>query len=488
MPIVSFDKWLPDRPAIRAPHLRDAKNCLPTLEAYGPLRTPNPTTDALSLRCQGAFSARDVDGNAMMFAGDQSKLYKLIGGSWTDFSRVAGYTSLSNRWRAVAYGDRLIVVNGVDEPQYLDMSGVASAFANLAGSPPAAQFVATYAEFVFLASTAAGNNILKWSGFSNSEQWSAGSNQSDEQEFVDGGRITGLVATKAVLYVFQEKCIRRVLYVGGDVIMQIDKIVDGIGCVEPNSLVFYGQRTMFLDESGFFQWDGASEPQPIGVEAVDQWFLADCQRVSWSTMSAAIDPRSKICAWGYASTGAAAGLPDSMLFYNYAVDKWSYARIDHEVLVSALSLSTSLDDLDATFPDLDVMAVSLDDSAFQGGAFYLSVFTSLHRLASFTGSTMEATFESGEFPLFDGRRARVAWLKPIVTGDTAGAATAAGGSAVRSGDAIVFQSAVAQQASGRCPQRGVNGFFCAAKIVLPAAAAWTAAIGLDFAATQAGVK
>jgi hypothetical protein len=51
---------------------------------------------------------------------------------------------------------------------------------------------------------------------------------------------------------------------------------------------------------------------------------------------------------------------------------------------------------------------------------------------------------------------------------------------VRPGDAIAFVSAVSQQASGRCPQRGANGFYHAAKVVIPAGETWTYARGIEF--------
>lgn len=490
MPLVEFGVWAPDQPVISAPHLRTAKNCVPAIGHYLPLPGLTAVSAAMTARCRGAVGVRDINGDARLYGGDSTKLYRLDGSAWTDFSRGAGYGPAvdATRWRFATYGDRLIAVNGLDEPQYLDMSTLATSFEDLAGGPPIAQFVASYGEFVFLASTNASSMLLKWSGFGDSEGWTPGTNQSDEQEFADGGRITGLVSTKAALFVFQEKCIRRVIYIGGPTILQIDKIVDGIGCVEPNSLRAYGQIMFFLDESGLFMWDGESQPQPIGVGVVDEWFLSDTARTEWDMMSAAIDPRRKVAAWSYVSTQSGGDTPDTVLLYNYAAQRFAYARFPHEFLFGGMTAGTSLDDLDADYPDIDAMTVSLDDPIFQGGAFFLAAFTTEHKLASFTGANLEATFETGSFPLLDGRRAVIEWVKPVVTGDVSGAVTAAAGAAVRSGDAITFPSGVAQQASGRCPQRGANGFYSAARIVAPAAATWTAAVGLEFKANQAGAR
>ena len=486
MPAVNFGPWLPDMAAISPePITRDAKNVRAQAGHYTPFPGLTATTDALTGACKGAVAARDQDGAAHMYAGDATKLYELESGStWTDRTRSSGgdYTlGETDRWQFATYGDRLIAVNGVDAPQYIDMSTAATNFAALGGSPGAAKYIAVYGEFVFLGNLASSTMSIKWSGIGSSTSWTAGTGQSDEQEFADGGNITGLVSTKSALYVFHEKCIRRVVYVGGDVIMQIDKIVDGIGCIAPGSLVSYGQIMFFLDESGWYQFDGETQPAPIGASKFDKWFQDDSQRAYWYKMTAAIDPRNRLVAFGYASTSSAS--PDSILLYNYATGWPSYVRQAHEVLIGAQSVFTSIDDLT---DDLDTdYSISFDDPFWQGGSFYFAAFDTTHKLASFSGSNLEATLTVGVVSLIDGMRASIEWIKPIA--DTA-AATCAGGYQVRPGDAITYASAVSQQTSGRCPQRNVNGFYHAAKVVIPAASSWTFARGVEFKAKAAGVR
>ena len=64
----------------------------------------------------------------------------------------------------------------------------------------------------------------------------------------------------------------------------------------------------------------------------------------------------------------------------------------------------------------------------------------------------------------------------------------AAGAQVKASDPIVFTSAVSQQASGRCPQRNANGFYSAAKLVIPAGETWTYASALEFDAVDAGSR
>lgn len=487
MPIVDYGPWMPDHADIgETPHLIDAKNVLAVSNHYGPLPGLTVTTGALTGVCRGNVAARDIDQAAHMYAGDATKLYELEGSTWTDRSRAVGGAyalNTNSRWRFTPYGDRLIATNGVDALQYIDMSTAATTFENLPGSPPTAKFVATYLGFVFLGALGSSGMAIKWSALDDSEEWTAGVGLSDEQEFTDGGNITGFASTKAALYVFQEKCIRRVIFVGGDVIMQIDKLVEGVGCIEPNSLTQYGQRMFFLSGEGWYQFDGETEPLPIGNDRFDKWFLDDSNRTYWYTMSVVIDPRNRVLAIGYASTNSGSGTPDSIFFFNYATGWPSYARVDHEILSGGQSVFTSIDDLTG---DVDVdYSISFDDPFWQGGQFYFAAFTTLHKLASFTGDNLEATLTLGTVPIFDGRRASVEWIKPVADST---AATCAGGAQVRPGDAITYQSQVAQQTSGRCPQRGVNGFYLSVKTVIPAAETWTYARGVEFKARQAGVR
>jgi hypothetical protein len=470
---------------VQGPNLTVASGVYARKRGYSPFPGLVESSSALASACLGAYAARDIDQAAHMFAGTDAKLYELVGLTWTDRSKVGGYgpSSDSTRWRFTAYGDRLVAVNGIDPVQYFDMSTGASAFANLAGSPPVSLFVAVLGPFLVFLSTAGNSMRVVWSGFEDSEGYTAGVNQSDFQDLTDGGRITGAVPTQNALFIFQEKCVRRMLYVGGDLIMQIDKLFDGIGCIEPNSLVAYGQIMFFLDESGWMMFDGASQPQSIGDEVFDEWFLADSARAYWYSISAAIDPGKKIVAWAYASIGSGSGTPDTILLFNYQVGKASYVRLETEFLFPGASLGVSFDDLTST--DVDAMTVSSDDPIFLGGTFYFGAFSTAHKSGAFSGDNVEATLQTGLAQLADGRRAVVEWVRPICDCD---ASTVAVSAVVRPSGSLTFNSAVSQQTSGRCPQRNANGFFHALKIAIAAGEDWTYVDGFELKARQAGVR
>jgi hypothetical protein len=480
--MIQLGPWAPDLPVVKAPHLRTAKNVLPMVEGYEPFNELTTITGALTARCIGAVSARDTDQAHHLYCGDSTKLYELEGFTWTDRSKIGGYGPAgdSTRWRFATFGDRLIATNGSDAIQYIDMSTAATTFADLPDSPPSAQFITSFGEFVVIGSLSTSGMSIKWSDFGNSEEWTAGTGESDEQEFADGGRITGLAGLD-VLYIFQEHSIRRMAYIGGPTIMQIDKLSDGVGCIEPNSLVQWGSLFFFLSEDGFYLFDG-QQTMPIGVGSFDRWFLENSSRQYWNRMSSAINPTRKLVCWAYCSASNATGVPDRILFYNWAAKKASYAVIDTEIILGAESLAISIDDLSST--DIDTLTISFDDPFFLGGAGYFAGFNTDHTLGSFAGDALEATMETGSYALAKGR-ASIEWFRPVTDSSLA---KVAGAATLIPESAPTYGASVSQQVSGRCPQRGINGNYVSAKMIIPAAASWTFSTAIDLKAREAGAR
>lgn len=476
--------WLPDRPQVREPHLRDAKGVVPALEGYEPLSSLTEQSEAITARSRGGYAARDLDGTVHIYAGDASKLYELDSdASWIDRSKAAGYTATdTTRWRFTSFGDRMLASNGIEPIQYIDMSTGATDFADLAGSPPTAKLIKSFREFVVIGDTSNSALEIRWSAINDSESWTIGTNQADKQEFPDGGYVNALGVTD-VLYVFQEKAIRRVSYVGPPLIMSIDTIEVERGCIEPGSFAQLGRLFFYLDEDGFYMFNG-QQSQPIGVEQVDEWFKADASRSYYYRMSTAIDPVKKLVVWSYASTSSSTGQPDTLLFYNWVAQKWTYARVTCEVLVASLTKGYTLEGLDAVYPNIDTMPVSLDDPTLTGGAIRFAAFTSDRKLAWFTGSAVAALLETSDQQINPMGRAMTRYVTPIA--DTT-AATIKVGVKERQGDSFSWSDAASQESSGRCPVRKSGRFF-RVRLEIPAASTWTHVNVVDVDAVQAGVR
>ena len=120
---VPFSEWMPDRPDL-AEASTVIKNAVPNIDSYRCIGALGPVSaNALDSACLGATWAQDDEGNYFYFAGNTSKLYRLSGVTFSDVSKVGGYSATS--WEFAKWDQRIIAVS-VDEPtQYFDMGASA---------------------------------------------------------------------------------------------------------------------------------------------------------------------------------------------------------------------------------------------------------------------------------------------------------------------------------------------------------------------------
>lgn len=469
--VLPFPEYRPDVAAINGGFCDLADGVIPAAMSYRPLASPTVYSDALTARCQGATAVTDNGGNAVNFAGDETKLYNLSSGSWVDVSGSAYTTPADATWRFAKFGDLVVATNGIDAPQKCDISG-AIAFSNLGGSPPAAKYIAVVRDFLVLGNVGATPDTIRWSAFNNAEGWTIGTDQSDFQQFPDGGWVQGIVGGE-VLYVFQEKSIRRGGYVGGNLIFQFDEIVQNRGLVAPGSLAKVGADIYFLDYDGFYVL-GADVVRPLGKERIDKTFFTDVNQAFLYRIQAAIDPINSLVIWAYPSINSVDGTLDKVLIYNWAIDRFSTAAIESEYIFSTLQEGYTLEQMDV-FGTLETIPFSLDSRIWTGGAISMGVFDADHKLSFLTGPSLEATIKTSEISPEAGRRVAVARTLPVV--DTADV-TVAIGSRERYADAIVFSSESSMTTSGYCPIRASGRSLCG-RLTIPAGSTWSHAEGVE---------
>ena len=482
--MIPFGAWLPDQPAIQAPHLRAAKNVVPLVKSYGPFRRLTNATTALASRPFGAGSFRDAQGATHVYAGLEDKLRELANdGTWSDRTRVSGgdyACAVTSAWRFAQFGDRCLATNFDDEVQYITMSSGATAFADLPGSPPRARHIASFRDFVVLGYTDTSAFEIAWSGFNDSEGWTAGTNQSDRQILADGGIVQGFAGSD-VLYIFQQARIRRMQYVGPPVIMQIDPLTEALGCTAPGSIADFGGGAAFLSNDGFYILAG-DQLIPIGADAVDEWFLADLNDDFLHRITAAANTKSKVIYWSYPSTQSVNGIPDTLLMYNWTAKKWAYARFSHEGISRVYSLGFTLDSLDALTTNIDNFDVPLDDPSLTGGSLQVNGWTTAWQLGPLSGQALEAEIETGDFELNSSKRTYVSAVEPYV--DTTDV-TVAVSARERLGDAAAYASAEPLETTGKA-SADASGRFHRFLVTVGDGASWNHAVGLDFEAALDG--
>ena len=478
--MIEFGEWLPDLPEFENPGATVANGVYPALKSYRPIGALNAlSSNGLDSRCIGAESFKSSDGGSVTVAGDADKLYKLIGGAFTDISRASGYfMGEDQRWQFAVFGENIVATNGYDPIQRTSLS-VADLFDDLSSEAPTARYIAVVRDFLMAFNVDGYGRRVQWSAINNVEEWTTGTSQSGYQDLPSGGPITGGFGGEYGL-VFQENIITRITYIGSPVIFQFDPIELNHGCIEPNSAVQYGKYIFYLSHNGFYMCDG-TQAMSIGDQKVDKTFFADLDRTYSYNMSSAIDPVNKLVIWSYPGAGNSNGLPNKLIIYNWATRKWSSADMNVNYLVTLLTEDATLESLDAITTDLDALEYSLDSSRWKGGVLKLAGFGTDHYLSDFTGSNIAATLETTEAEPTPGAKTKLRFSRPIVDS----ACTVQIGHRATQQAALTWDSAVTVNSRGRCATR-INDRYLKARVNIASAASWTHAQGVDFERVNRG--
>jgi hypothetical protein len=485
--MIPFAEFAPDQPRLDSGASGHVLNVVPaTPQSYGPLPALAPIGNALDLRCQGAASFRGPDGTILNVAGDAAKLYRWDGAAWNDISRAGDPygTAADQGWSFTQFGKFVVAANGVDRPQVFDIT-LGGQFADLTAAPLGARFVTTVRDFVLVGQKSDDQSAIQWSALNDLNSWTIGVDQADEQHFPDGGSVTGVVGGQYAI-VFQETAIRRGTYVGPDLIFQFDPISTERGCAAPGSIASYQQLVFFLAADGFFLLAGGEAERPIGNQKVDAWFWNTVNQDYLHRISATIDPSRKIYMVAFPSAESGDGTPDTALLYNWTIDRWSRAAIDVDVLCRMMSkLGYTMDSLDADYPSLDAMPLSLDSALLTGSPLArLAAFGPDRRMAFFEGANLAAEIDTVEAEITPGRRSFLRSVRPAVDG---GAPSVQLGTRDRANDPVVWHGQVAQNEVGACPQRS-SARYHRARVAIAAAGAWTHAQGIDVEASPEGER
>jgi len=408
--MLEFGAFLPDQAAYTNAGANDAKNVLPlTNKSYGPLPSLSSVVDALTNRVQGAVSLQQSDGTQFTFCGDNQDLFKLNATSFDNVSKsAAAYTTAStDQWYFVQYGNRAIAVNGhTDAPQTFLM-GTDAAFSDLGGSPPQAKHVAVINNFVMLgniddATDGVVPNRVHWCAIDDPTDWptigssDAAQKQSDRQDLPNGNSVEAITGAIGGVdgAVFMRNSVYRVNYEGSPLVFSFTEVERGRGTLAGKSVVNVGPFAFYLAEQGFFSFNGTTST-PIGSQKVDSYFFADLDLNYVDRVTGVADPVNKVVIWSYPGAGNVDGTPNKIIAYNWETDRWSYGEVTCDLVFSDTTVGYTLDQLDS-FGNMDSLTTSLDNRFWVGGFASLSAFDSSHKLATFSGSALEATVTTTE--------------------------------------------------------------------------------------------
>lgn len=473
---LTFGPFLPDAPDHGTEGVSEALNVYPEGSGgYRPVGQWESYTDALPAPCRGAAAFVAPTGRVSIIAGTATKLYRQVGLAWSEIG--SGYNlGPTDRWRFVQFGPLAIATNTHDAMVKINLE--TDAVSALGGTPPKFEALAVVNNFVVGTQMDGQVNKLAWSGENNSEWWTFASRKSDFQELPDGGEITGIIGGEIGL-ILQRNAVRRMAYVGGNVLFRFDKISSNVGCASVHSVAQYGELAFWHSYTGFKMWDGA-QIRSIGFEKVDRAFGALYGQINYERMSTAIDGQKHTVCW---STGR------MMWIYNWLLDRWSVIEQAAEIVTQRETTGVGLEEQDPNvgFPDDNMDSAGLDpfDSArFIGGdpTFYV---IKGGMLGSLSGGNMEASVTSRQVEVLQGRDAYLRRVRPM--SDATAGVTVRLDTRQRLGDAARRRDFTAMQASGEIATRA-RGRFVTAKVTIAKGQEWSYLQGIDATVSPGGSR
>lgn len=485
---VAAAEYRPDVASLNTAFTDEIRNVLVADGSYIPAPSFNALSSALPSQPFGWISVRSANGARMFFAGTASKLWALNNTTleWDDVTQTATAYAASDAapWSFALFGNFVIAVNQNDDPQVFEI-GTDTEFRNLGGSPPRAGIVKVWGAFVALMWLTGNPNRVHWSGLEDCEFWTPGTNNSDYQDFPDGGTVQGSTeATNPI--VFLESAIQRATFVPGSVeIFTFQKIHDKRGAKSRNSIACRGAYAFYADEGGFFQIATDGSVTPIGFEKVDRSVFGRLNASAISDILGAVDPFYSRVYWALDVKGE--GVFTEMVVYDWQLGKWTHIDITATGIFPFITMGYTLESLDTISMSLDALTFSLDSKAWQGGAPLLAGFSQDFRLGSFSGDSLEAVITTPEIGDTGGQVMRTTSSYPVVDSSTVFVSIGARMRRDQSATVVWSPEQVPSYNTGRV-RKISRARFHRFRIRIPAGEPWSHAKGIDFDHVPAGLR
>lgn len=523
MPITDYT---PDMPAFENPGSDSILNCVPiTTQSYGPFLDLATFGSSVGSQVLGAIAAEDSSGNNYVFAGTANNLFMYQGPTAVNVSNGAATFNIltetgdhivtesgdpiitesgpavpynvaaGERWRFVQFGQRVIATD-FDDPVQSYTLGSSSSFSNLSAGAPRARYAAAISGFLMLGNTEDATNGSQpqrcwWSALNDPTNFptpgtstAAALQSSFNDLFGDAGWVQGIVGNlgNADGAVFQERAVWRVMYAGPPATFSFLPAEGVKGCLAPNSIIHLGPYAYYWAQDGIYKFDGGSSV-PLGANRVDRTVLGLVDLSNIHRVDGCVDPSRKLIYWAFPSLANTDGNPDTILCYNWVLDKFSLITgVTAETILYSMSFGSTL----TSPPDIILSQSSIPWASRQwtGGNLILSGFTAEHQLGYFNGMALQATIDTSEQQPFQGQLAFVQNTRPLADGGLPTVALAARNRLI---DNAVYNQARSINSIGTCPNTA-NGRYIRAQTVIPAGSQWTNFQGVELECVPNGVQ
>ncbi len=458
--IIEFPEYLPDLPIVGNPGLIQAMNVIPAGNSYRPAKNTSALTKSVpggisnsydasgtvlatvtsTFHIQGAFSTKlPTTGNSVNFCGDSKGLYILNQGNseWSDVRKAsANYGTVSTeRWEFTQFNNQLVATNFNDTMQLFTL-GTSTRFGDLSADTdmPKARYIDTVRNFLVVGNTSLSSvnspNRVQWSGIGDPTIWgTVPENQADFQDLPGKyGPIRGIVGGEYGT-VFQETGITRMNYVGSPLIFSFETVETNRGTRYPGSIVAVGDLRFYMGIDGFYVFSGSTSTA-IGVNKVDRTFFSMIDKSYPERIYGAVDYEKYLICWCVPLQGSGDGVPGQLIYYNFAPNsknRFTYTRQQLDMIYTAITGGYTVDTADDYLSQIggaSAKALGVDypglqdvDSNFWiASNLILGAFDTDDKLASFTGSPLAGELEFSDRQFFEGQRAELNLMRPLVDG------------------------------------------------------------------------
>lgn len=477
MAVIAIPDWAPDNAGVDLALSDTIENVLPRAKGYGPAPSLAEVSASLPGVRNGVMVAL-ADGSPTYFAGTIDALYKYdpVTNGWGEVSNPSTNYSVpdDDYWSFALFGTNLVATHVNAPLQVIDIQ-TGTVFSDLNGSgtedPPRARFADVVSDVLVLGGLIDFPNRIAWSGLNDITKWDPGVDGSDYQEFPTGGAVNGIAGGDFGI-VFQKTAIRRMIATGDpENLFQFSLAEEGRGAISPWSVVKAGPRIFFLDSDGFYMFaDGASSP--ISAQICADWFKRNADPDYLLRTLGAQDMAGPRVFWAFKSSTDDRGILDTMLCYDWLLNRWTPIRVGARAWMRGLTLATSIDQMTMSIDDL---TTSLDSSIYSGGNPLLAAFSPDEKLAFLQGGAMPATLDTMDAMAARPNRAFVRGAR--LQSDAPAYTIAVGGRETLSGP-VAWKPATGPGRSQFCPTR-CSARYHRARVVIPAGTVWSYVLGVE---------
>lgn len=468
---LTYPPYLPDQ-LPRENVLTAAVNVLPAVNGYRPVRSVAAISDPLQATFRGGAAFISTGGTAYLIAGTANGLERYSAGSWTT---LLAAMSVTDRWRFTQFGDFVIAVNSVDTKQVDLNAGAASDLT----AAPSGNGVAVVGDFVVITQSGGNRLLVSWSAFNNHTAWTPGVDQSGFQPMLTGGELKGIAGGEYGVILQRFRLVRMERTGDAKAPFNFAEITPNFGCASSGSIAQAGRTVFFLSDRGFMALEDGQSLRPIGNEKFDQTFRDTVSQDDYERIWSAVDPKRSIVMWGIP------GSSGRIWVYNWVLDRASTIEVPFSGLFTGYEASQTLEQVAATYPDIDTMPYSLDDPRFQGGDPRLYIVTPDNRVGAFSGPNMQATLTQGWWAPAEPNVARIQALWPI--SDATSGITVSVDARQQMGGPLGVRTENDMQASGRVPIRN-RGKYLAISVTHAAGSVWSFSTGFDLDFDTGGLR